>query len=96
MNRSGRSLPRAGDHAACLIRMVSAGVRDDLVVKLAADRQHNASVPVGQWRSAEGLNQGFLDAAQPRVHLERGGAGVYRIQILPLLLELLADFEPDT
>src|SRR5579875_435843 len=44
---------------------------------------------------AEGLNQALLDVAEPGVDLERGGPRVERVELAPLVLELLGHPEPD-
>ena len=91
---SGRSRPAGpGDDAAGLVGVVGAGVGDDLVVERrridSIATEPTPMAPLRAWTKA------LLDDAEPVVDLERGRARVERIQLVPLVLELLGHPEPD-
>src|ERR1700760_306644 len=89
MNRSGRSLP-AGPA---------------MTPHASSGWSARACATILSWSSrridsmysslAEGLNQALLDVTEPGVDLERGGPGVERVELAPLVLELLGHAEPD-
>src|SRR5580704_12173139 len=93
MNRSGRSLP-AGPAST---PQASSGWSARAWATILSYRARGIVSMINELKglSAERLDQGFLDGAEPGVHLERAPLRVVRLQPSPLLLELLGDAEPD-
>src|SRR6201996_7341360 len=109
MKRSGRSLPAGpamtpqassgwSARAGATILSWSSRLRESMRSSLMGPKPPGALGglrPRGQRCLAEGLNEAFLDVAEPGVDLERGGPRVERVELAPLVLELLGHPEPD-
>src|SRR6266567_4272642 len=93
MNRSGRSLP-AGP---AITPQASSGwsARTWATILSYSEREMVSMIDELTRVLVHGLNEGFLDGAEPGVHLERAPLRVVRLEPAPLLLELLGHAEPD-
>src|SRR5580693_5004571 len=106
MNRSGRSRPAgpastpqasSGWSARAWATILSYSAREIV----STSNEHTAMPPPASQRAAGGylllqsLHERLLHRAEPGVDLERGPLRVVRLQLTPLLLELLGDAEPD-
>src|SRR4249920_3407199 len=99
MNRSGWSLPAgpaitpqasSGWSARAWATILS--YRERGMVSTMNEHTRGAEPSRGL---AHRLDEGLLDGAEPGVHLERAPLRVVRLQLPPLLLELLGHAEPD-
>src|SRR6201996_8359683 len=88
MNRSGRSLP-AGPAMTPHASSGWSARACATILSWSSRRMDNMRLTL-----AEGLNEGLLDVAEPGVDLERGGPGVDRVELAPLVLELLGHPQP--
>src|SRR6266566_6062921 len=93
MNRSGRSLP-AGP---AITPQASSGwsARTWATILSYSEREMVSMIDELTRVLVHGLDEGFLDGAEPGVHLERAPLRVVRLEPAPLLLELLGHAEPD-
>src|SRR5207344_3450377 len=101
MNRSGRSLP-AGP---AITPQASSGWSARAWATILSHRARGMVSTMNEHTRGSGgggslglvhrLDEGLLDGTEPGVHLERAPLRVVRLQLPPLLLELLGHAEPD-